>query len=107
MCARLDRLDPCATLFYLTLRQPLTTVSWTGTPCQRLGAQPQAAELDQLDSGDHYSSGNSENIYHPRGVCEGVHCTSSFPGLYHWADGLTADGEDGRVPGRSSHHMHS
>jgi len=72
---------------------------WTGTACQRLGAQPQAAELDQLDSGDHYSSGNSENIYHPRGVCEGVHCTSSFPGLYHWADGLTADGEDGRVPG--------
>lgn len=65
--------------------------------------QPQAAELEGLDTGDHYSVGTAQNVYYPRGVCGGLngdlHCTSSFPGLWHWADGLTADGEDGRVPG--------
>jgi len=74
-------------------------VGWSGSACERLGGPAQAPELSDLERGDHFSVGSPNNIYHPRGVCAGVPCTSSFPGLGHWADGLTADGEDGRVPG--------
>lgn len=74
--------------------------SWTGRACEQVGGQPQAPELSDLSTGDHYPTGLSPtNVYYPRGICAGLHCTRTFPGLRHWADGLTSDGEDGRVPG--------